>query len=122
MGAIGRLGGDGNELGELPVWPPPLPPRTLRRGHPLTSSNDQRYVGSIIAVMATLDMNEVCRLSPRDLPPEIKWAVRALSEQEWLAIRLESIRAQGGFVELTQGAYSQLRRSDPWPLDEFFHS
>lgn len=116
-----RMGGPGSpRRGERPVLPPPLPPRTLRPGHPLTSQNDQRYVGSIVAVMATLDMNAICQLAPSELPPEIKWAIRALDEQEWLAIRRESIRAQADFIELTQGAYRQLRRGEPWALDQFF--
>jgi hypothetical protein len=114
-----RMGNAPLRPGEKPVWPPPIPPRTLRRGHSLTSSNDQRYVGSILAVMATLDMDEVCRLSPSDLPPEIKWTVRALSEQEWRAVCREAIKAQRRFIGMTQGIHCQLRRDEPWLLAEF---
>jgi hypothetical protein len=106
-------------LDEKPVWPPPLPPRTLRRGHPLTSANDQRYVGSIIAVMATLDMDEVCRLSPSNLPPEIKWAVRALDTVEWTAVVREVLSEQRRLMAAASGNYRDLRRDEPWLLAEF---
>lgn len=109
---------EGRQLrsGKRPVLPPPLPPRTLRRGHPFASANDLRYVGSIVAVVATLDMDAIRRLVASELPPEIKWAVQPLSNPEWIAIRDEAIRAQNQFIEATCGTNRHLRRSEPCGL------
>jgi hypothetical protein len=118
MPAIGQLGGDGVPS-ERVVLPPPLRPANSRTSNRATTPNDQRYIGTIIAVMATLDLGTVSRLAPSELPPEIRWATQSLSDDEWAAVFREAIRAQHLFTGAAQGIYRRLRRSEPWPLAEF---
>jgi hypothetical protein len=120
MATSARCGGDRPwRPGERLVWPPPLPPRPPGRGGAIDPRNNQRYTASVVAVMATLDLEAVRPIAPSSLPPEIMWAVRAFSDAEWAAVAREAIRMQRRIIGATQGAQSQLRRDDPWLLADF---
>lgn len=111
-----RMGEASLAPGEKLTFPPPLPPRTRRMEHAVRSLNDLRPTSTVIAVVATLDMNTVCQMAPSELPPEIRWAVQSLNDREWATVRREAMRAQRQFISAASGTHRWLRRDEPWLL------
>lgn len=112
----------GTREGDTPPWmkiPDPPSPVLSRESLPGLRPYSEQRASSVLAIVATLNLEVVLRHPPRSLPPWIGASIGILGDIDWPTVCQLAIREQNTALEGASELPAALVRDQPWQLRDF---